>query len=435
MSLFGLAPSGTYTATATYHVPQGSAFSPATTYTYPVAIVFQDLHGAITTRVEAGQRADIIIGIAETPTFHLITDSVATSRSASPTTSSTTSSLATEASASQTSEIPATGCQKTKNVGLYAAIGVLAAFLSLSLAGLGFLLFRRKKQARLKPNSNARKRGEDSHLQHHSEPEGHHKQLLTAAVCYRGPDDDSLSEREVLQLFDQLENSITTWVHTYFKDVPAGREPSRELATLVPNYELLLKQRRTQFLVIRAVVAHVLTEGFRTAEFLGGAYRRLREVLEEKATSEEFSNWRVQSISLLEGTPNWTNERNAAITSLTNRITSLLSPLTTPGPNPERLTLLHQLITAASQLAIDLTKQHARYEVSDSFESGERGAVLFEPNIMEDVLQENKTEIGLGGALVNRLKGNQVRVVVFPLIVRWGEAGKSTVISKAKVLA
>jgi hypothetical protein len=60
---------------------------------------------------------------------------------------------------------------------------------------------------------------------------------------------------------------------------------------------------------------------------------------------------------------------------------------------------------------------------------------LFEPNIMEDVLQENKTEIGLGGALVNRLKGNQVRVVVFPLIVRWGEAGKSTVISKAKVLA
>ncbi|KAH0558376.1 hypothetical protein GP486_004966 [Trichoglossum hirsutum] len=199
--------------------------------------------------------------------------------------------------------------------------------------------------------------------------------------------------------FGQLENSITNWVLTYFKDMPSGRGLLQELATLVPTYEALLKQRRTQFLVIRAVVAHVLTEGFGTAGFLGESYRRLGEVLEEK-----------------------------------DRIAGLLSPSTTPEPDPERLTLLRQLVTAASQLAVDLAKQHARYEVSDNFESREMSAILFDPSFMEDVLQESKTEVSPKGALINRLSGKEVRVIVFPLVVRWVE-GKSTVISKAKVLA
>jgi hypothetical protein len=132
------------------------------------------------------------------------------------------------------------------------------------------------------PQKDNPERYDIARLQHHADLEERHKQLFSAAARRRGPDDDSLSELEVLQRFDQLENSVTTWVHTYFGDIPLDHKPSPSLSTLIPNYEALLKQRRTQYLVIRAVVAHVLTEGFGSGEFLGNAYVQLSGVFGEK---------------------------------------------------------------------------------------------------------------------------------------------------------
>jgi hypothetical protein len=137
-------------------------------------------------------------------------------------------------------------------------------------------------RTRPSPQKGNQERDEIARLQHHADLEERHKMLLSAAARRRGADDDSLSELEVLQRFNQLENSITTWVHTYFGDIPSDYRPSPSLATLIPNYETLLNQRKTQFLVIRAVVAHVLTEGLGTGEFLGEAYARLSGVFGEK---------------------------------------------------------------------------------------------------------------------------------------------------------
>jgi hypothetical protein len=114
---------------------------------------------------------------------------------------------------------------------------------------------------------------------------GHNEQVLNAAVLRRTAD-DSLSEREVLRRFEQLESSITNWVVTYFKNIPSASSPSPELretlGQLMPSYETLLQQRRTQYLVLRAIVADALTAPFVRGEFLGRPYVWLSSALKEK---------------------------------------------------------------------------------------------------------------------------------------------------------
>jgi hypothetical protein len=150
------------------------------------------------------------------------------------------------------------------------------------------------------------------------------------------------------------------------------------------------------------------------------------------AMSEEFNDWRGKAVSLLESSPRWTQERNLASATLTQRISTLLAPLTHPSSrsNAELQALLRQVVETAARLAVDLAKQRARYEVQDRFEGP---VATFDPAIMQDVLQASRTEVAADGKLVNELKGREVRLVVFPLVVRWA-TGKSVVISKAKVL-
>ncbi|KAI9773267.1 MAG: hypothetical protein M1839_002179 [Geoglossum umbratile] len=324
------------------------------------------------------------------------------------------------------------------STGYIAGIGVLAAFLVFSIVGLLLLLHRRKKLSHL-PTSPKLESHEIPPTNQTANFDTRGKHLLSAISVRRrpGPDDDSLTERAVFSRFNQLENSITTFALTYFQNIPGEvRAKDKELAVLVPSYGALLKERRTAFLVVRAVIARVLAkEGFGLeGKFLGEGWKGLMGVLGEKgkitATVEEFDDWRVQAFSLLESSPDWLTERNQAIANLTTRVSNILSPLV--PPSTDLLTYLNQVVETTSQLAIDLVKQRSRYEVI-MFDNVDAGGLLFDPTSMEDVWQESTTEVGPDGTLVNELSGREVRVVVFPLVVkRSGE--KSTVISKAKVL-
>ncbi|KAH0541831.1 hypothetical protein FGG08_003714 [Glutinoglossum americanum] len=427
-----------FTATATYYIPASvtESFTPGSppgARTYDVGVVYWAL--ASTSRhLDAAVPDDLssVLGSSASvlSSGTSVTGGSTTSATAGSTASSETSPSAGGVTSSPSPTTSSSG-KKTTNAGLIAAIAVLAALFVLSLVALGFIILSRRKK-HLRPNTHKgaqHEQEEISRLQHHANLEERHRSLITAAVHHRGPEDDSLSEQGALKRFDQLENSITTWVHTYFGDIPSDRTRSPDLATLVPDYEILLKTRRTQFLVIRAAVAQILTEGFRTGEFLGEAFRGLSGVLREKASSEEFSGWRVQAISLLSDAPSWTAERSDAITAITLRINSLLSPLTPSPPNPERQAFLEQLVQTASLLAVDLASQYARYEVSvyPSFlaREGRVGVLLFEPGAMEDVFQESESEVA----------GREVRLVVSPLVVRYpGAVGRMTIIKKAKVL-
>ena len=112
-----------------------------------------------------------------------------------------------------------------------------------------------------------------------TDPDAHDERLLSTSVRRRpGPDDDSLTERAVFSRFDQLENSIATFALTYFQNISREvKDKDTELVVMVPGYEALLRERRTGFLVVRAVVARVLAkEGFGLeGVFLGEGWRGL----------------------------------------------------------------------------------------------------------------------------------------------------------------
>ena len=115
---------------------------------------------------------------------------------------------------------------------------------------------------------------------------------------------------------------------------------------------------------------------------------------------------------------------NETISSLAQRIDYSTSSLVNAPASEARLQQLQNIVRSAQQLAIDLSKQQPNFV----FERPQ--TPMFDPVVMEDVLQEKRGE---------DLKGKQVQSVIFPAVFRYGNSeglgyDSRTVISKAAVL-
>ena len=249
--------------------------------------------------------------------------------------------------------------------------------------------------------------------------------------------------------FSRLNNDIQGWVLTHFKNSRPAASPPRELtSTLIrnqPNYQYLMQEPRTRFLILRAIVAENLIEVVNKGIFYGNTEytqmqenvsrngkqryslpdtRRFERLILAIADPSNLAQWRSVTTSLLSSSPS-TTAHSEAISSLVHRIDYSTSSLVNAPASDARLQHLWQIMSAAQQLGIDLAKQRSNFV----FERPQNSS-MFDPVVMEDVVQEKRAE---------ELKGKKVQSVVFPAVFRFGNSegqgyGERTVISKAAVL-
>lgn len=119
-----------------------------------------------------------------------------------------------------------------------------------------------------------------------------------------------------------------------------------------------------------------------------------------------------------------TSSQTEAVSALAHRIDYTASTLLNAPASGNRLQGLERIVSGAQQLAIDLAQQRANFTFERPTNS------MFDPAVMEDVLQVKRSE---------ELKGRKVQSVVFPAVFKFGNNegtnwGMRTVILKAAVL-
>ncbi|KAI9716642.1 MAG: hypothetical protein M1812_005180 [Candelaria pacifica] len=396
---------------------------------------------------EAGGSYTPATGASSTPSSTPSSGVYSTNTTSAPSTAGMASSTGSGASASQTAAPVAKSSSGSDNKGLIAAAGVLGGLLFLALLGIAFLLFRRRK-----PKPSARDSPEYAHLEakHDSSHSALADQVRTlqaslsdreaqlkssqAALLRSGRGGQSklssLSDREIHAQFSALSKAINDWVLTYFKNpranISATPELSRLLSATQPSWQTMLGQSRTKYLVIRAVVAQVLTEGFSTGELMSaGPFSALESLISGHAPQSEVSQWRAQTLNLLSSNPTILADSAQATQVITRKIDSLTSPFSETPQDSNRTSHLHQIVQTASNLAFEVAKQRPQYTLKL-----ERVGSTFSPNSMEDVLQDSKGD---------QLQGRAVKAVVFPAVTKWGDDEgenyeRAVVVSKAQVL-
>ena len=100
----------------------------------------------------------------------------------------------------------------------------------------------------------------------------------------RGVGVSGLDDKQVNERFVRLSKSINDWVLSHFKTMRPGSSPTRDVLTILqrsqPNYATLLKEPRTQYLVIRSLVAEIIVQAFMTGELLGNpAFSELKQAI------------------------------------------------------------------------------------------------------------------------------------------------------------
>ena len=110
----------------------------------------------------------------------------------------------------------------------------------------------------------------------------------TQAVAFqngRSFGDSSLGDAEFRDRFTALSHSINDWVLTYFKgtrlDNVQNPDVTEALRKSVPNYQRLIGDPRSRYLVLRAVISDIIVEAFSHGQFIGSAaYGELKREME-----------------------------------------------------------------------------------------------------------------------------------------------------------
>ncbi|MCJ1311187.1 hypothetical protein MMC25_004858 [Agyrium rufum] len=455
------------------------SLSPMTTATTPSAIVpSSDATGSFsqsTTRTAAPATANIFNSTTS--------NSMASSTTAPSTINSSTlgPSLPTSAIVTASSNVASSGAassssianvSSSSNTGLIAGIGVLAGLLAIALATIAYLLLRKRTRASDRgtytpaydePQKNFAKAEElpadppdqigrlentiDGLETQLHERDNQLRAAQTALLQHnRGFGTSILEDQVVRDRFSRLNDSVEMWVETYFDDMPAGgpSDLSRDTKVLlqsgVPEYATLLKDSELRLFVIRSLVAALLTQAFTTSELIGSpAFSELSSAVTGKASTNEAVDWRVQTMSLLERSPDYHSERTSSGQEVSRNIDYHASDAAgLEQANPARFRSLNQIVESAAALAMDLAKQRANFKFS--MERGS-GVAMFNAVSMRDVSGAG----GLAGGETARRKedvgvnGRVVRCTVWPAMRKFGDGKGSgyereSVVSKALVL-
>ena len=107
---------------------------------------------------------------------------------------------------------------------------------------------------------------------------------MQAAMLKSGQRRDNLilDDVQIRDRFGALANSVNDWAITYFKDLEITGAMSKNvvavLRKVVPQYQTLMRQPRTKYLVVRAIVAKILFEAFDNGDLLGSqAFSKLHQ--------------------------------------------------------------------------------------------------------------------------------------------------------------
>ncbi|CAG8957514.1 hypothetical protein HYFRA_00010380, partial [Hymenoscyphus fraxineus] len=207
-----------------------------------------------------------------------------------------------------------------------------------------------------------------------------------------------------------------------------------ELLRLLPNYETLASTSKIHF--IQSLVSRLLVDNIFTSYFVGISPDRAEELkkmehfLRDYGPEESINQWRSTTLSLLrKSTPALlAPQTNALIATITTKLNDLLSSVSNSQPSESRDSSLRTLLISAIELSRLLRSQKAVFSVNmPVLEEHQR--TMFESGEMEDVGGEDEEE------LIQR----EIRCVVFPGIVKWGdECGERgwlrNVVVKVKVL-
>ena len=128
---------------------------------------------------------------------------------------------------------------------------------------------------------------------------------------------------------------------------------------------------------------------------------------------------------MLENSPRAQKEKATAIQNTVSRIDHLTSKLAGLDYSEQRLSHLQASIESAAELAVILAKQPAIYTLA-----GERPGALFDPETMEDALQETSG---------HALRGRRIQGTVFPAVNKksvpeGSAAGQNSCIRRAQVI-
>ena len=103
----------------------------------------------------------------------------------------------------------------------------------------------------------------------------------------------ALDNVQLRNRFGALANSINDWVMTYFKDSLATTDMPSSVAEkveqVIPQYQKMMQQSRTRYLVVRAVAAHLLFENFDIGCLIGNPdFTRIRKELIQDSENPSF---------------------------------------------------------------------------------------------------------------------------------------------------
>lgn len=97
---------------------------------------------------------------------------------------------------------------------------------------------------------------------------------LQASLLRAGHRKQTKSDNALSREWHQLANETKTWAIEYFthksKNIDLSQELYQTLQDIAPDYQELLKSKKSKVMVVRAVVAYVLQESFANMEFSVG---------------------------------------------------------------------------------------------------------------------------------------------------------------------
>ncbi|KAK6363532.1 hypothetical protein TWF730_000963 [Orbilia blumenaviensis] len=262
--------------------------------------------------------------------------------------------------------------------------------------------------------------------------------LLAAGQKPQTKDDNTLSRE-----YTQLGTDVVGWAGNYFKASNDAINLTTELYEFltehVPDYQSLLTSGKTKQLVVRAIVSQVLQESFETGAFFGNAMAAITPLIRtSSAPANAINNWRSETFFLLEKSDDFSSQRKAAVSIISDKIEQLTYPLAatkqTFQGDPARYKFLEGVVKKAADLALALGKQRANFQVLS-----EPAGCEFGHATMDDVSQQTDVITSADGATTHPLEGRPIKATVFPLLLKYGnESGEGydqiTILSKAKVL-
>ncbi|KAI9892502.1 MAG: hypothetical protein M1814_001459 [Vezdaea aestivalis] len=321
--------------------------------------------------------------------------------------------------------------------GLVAAVAVLAAIAVICLLLLGWMVYRQRRRGRAVV-STAYERKQDSNASHdpalqatvsdlQRQLEDQDRKLndaraaLVKSARSTGAG-DTIDDRTLNSRFVQLSRHIQDLVFSQFTGGQGNFSLTPDLKRYmsnVNNYSELLHESKTRYLLIRSIIAQTLVDSWKSGELLSVSYARMNDLLSQGSASD-LHTWRSQTAGLFKKSEAFRHEQGQAVENVTRRIVRALEGF---DPEFKGENQLHQIVAAASELAMDLASQVSIFDMR--FESI---ASTFSAIAMEDVLQETVN--------VSALEGRPVRLVVFPALLKFVSSSNTSqpiVIAKAQV--